>query len=267
MYFIASGQAAAGKTDSLFQANQIFGTLLFPTGQGMAGVNVVARRWEQYTAASQADGWYSVSSVSGSIFKREQGNPVTGTDDSEMGSMGTSSSNNEGFYEFTRIPMLPGNWQNVIIDTEPVNPLYTGQYSVGPYIDNTVDPSGSDAPGLASLLGSYFVDGGVAMNTNGAASGCDTERRWSRGGSGGYCCGRAGGRGLLCSDGHAAWSTLAVKGGRSFTIEVTAEDEEGFASSAKGNAGDWPVERDGCAGFAAGNRRRGSGVLTGKRRA
>jgi hypothetical protein len=38
---------------------------------------------------------------------------------------------------------------------------------------------------------------------------------------------------LLCSDGHSAWSTFSIKGNRSYTIEVTAEDEQGFVSTAK----------------------------------
>jgi hypothetical protein len=39
--------------------------------------------------------------------------------------------------------------------------------------------------------------------------------------------------GLLCAYGHTAWSSLTVKGNRSLTLEVTAEDEQGFATTAK----------------------------------
>src|SRR6202042_526442 len=39
--------------------------------------------------------------------------------------------------------------------------------------------------------------------------------------------------GLLCGYGHSAWSSLSVKANRSATFEVTAEDEQGSATSAK----------------------------------
>jgi hypothetical protein len=231
LYFIPQGGAASGQTDSLYEANHIYGSVLFPTGQGMQGVNVIARRWAQYTDASQEEGWYSVSSVSGFVYRRVHGNPVTGTDTSEMGSMGTTSGDHEGYYELTRIPMLPGGWQNVIVSTEPVNPLYTGMYSVGPYLANTVDPSGTDHPIVEGILEGYYqVFANLA--TNGAASSCNTGADGTEAAPAAVA---AGGwwNGLLCADGHTAWSTFSVKGSRSYTIEVTAEDEQGFVSTAK----------------------------------
>jgi hypothetical protein len=39
--------------------------------------------------------------------------------------------------------------------------------------------------------------------------------------------------GRLCGYGYTAWSTLSIKGNRSLTLEVTAEDEQGFATAAK----------------------------------
>jgi hypothetical protein len=231
LYFIAEGQAPAGKTDSLYNANAISGQLQFPTGQGMQGVNTVVRRWAQFTEPSEEEGWYTVSSVTGSRFRRLQGNPVTGTDTSETGSMGSIEGFFEGYYELTRIPMLPGGWQNVIVDTEPVNPLYTGQYAVGPYTANTVEPSGADVPELGSVLASYYQVQ-MPLTTSNPASGCNTGGDGTEAAPAAVA---AGGwwTGLLCSNGHTAWSTFSIKGGRSYTIEVTAEDEQGFVSTAK----------------------------------
>jgi IPT/TIG domain len=231
LYFIAQGQAGAGKTDSLYLSSKIWGQLAFPTGQGMQGVNTVGRRWNQYTPISAAEGWYTVSSVTGFLGRRVRGNPVTGTDNSEAGSMGTTNAAYEGYYEMTRIPMLPGDWQIVIIDTEPVNPLYTGQYSVGPYTENTVEPSGSDDPQQVVGVGSYS-QAFMPLYTDAAASSC------SPGADGAEAAPAAiapGGwwTGLLCSNGHTSWSSLTVKGGRSFTVEATAEDEQGFSTTAK----------------------------------
>ena len=45
-----------------------------------------------------------------------------------------------------------------LLDTEPVNPLYTGQYAVGPYIANQVAPSGSDVQWVSNDLMSELPD-------------------------------------------------------------------------------------------------------------
>ncbi len=61
LYYIGQGDAPAGKMDTMLNANQIYGDVQFPTGQGMQGVNVLVRRWEQYTTASQIEDWYTTS--------------------------------------------------------------------------------------------------------------------------------------------------------------------------------------------------------------
>jgi hypothetical protein len=229
LYFIPQGQAPAGKTDSLLHAQEISGTLYFPTGQGMQGVNVVARRWHQYWAAPEA--WESVSSVSGFRFKGSNDNPVSGPLASTAVNGGSLSPQYEGYYDLRRIPMLDGNWQNDVLDTEPINPLYTGQYAVGPYIANQVEPSGSSSQLVASVVGNYAIVG-KNLSTNDAANRCGgvpdglesdpaaiSDKGWWTG--------------TLCGYGHAAWSALTVKGDRSFTIEVTAQDAQGFATASK----------------------------------
>ena len=231
LYFIPQGTAPPGKTDTLSGANRLYGLVTFPTGQGMRGVNVLARRWAQYTAASQQEDWYTASSVTGFLFKRNAGNPVTGTDTSAAGSMGIVSGYYEGYYDLTRIPMLPGDWQDVLLDTEPVNPLYTGPYAVGPYTDNTVQPSGSNADELAYVLPSY-VSAEAWLTTINPANVCypgsrGTETNPAVADPSGWW------TGLLCGSGHAAWSSLAVKANRTFTLEVAAQDEQSFATTAK----------------------------------
>ncbi len=230
LYNINQGQAPPGKTDSQLNANQLFGLLTFPTGQGMQGVNVLARRWAQYTAPSAVEDWYAVSAVSGAVFRQSNGNPVTGPDTSFAGSQGMQGQDHEGYFNLQRVPMLPGGWQIVFLETEPINPLYTGQYAVGPYTSSTVDPSGTDPVVQASVLTSYS-DTWLVFSTVDPASNCNTadgteaapaavnaQGWWSE---------------LLCGYGHSAWSSLNVKGNRSLTVEVTAEDEQGFATSAK----------------------------------
>lgn len=232
LYFIGQGQAPPGKTDSLFNANQFWGDVTFPTGQGMQGVNVLVRRWPQYTDSSQIEDWYTTSSVSGYVFRQSNGNPVTGPDTSFAGTEGTEALNYEGFYNLQRIPLLPGDWQQLVVETEPVNPLYTGQYAVGPYTTNTVEPSGSNVSQTYGIFGSYAVGANVIFSLPEAASACDpslfgTEASPDPVATTGWW------PGLLCRYGHTAWSSLNVKGNRSLTVEVTAEDEQGYATTAK----------------------------------
>jgi hypothetical protein len=231
LYFINQGEAGPGKTDSLLNANLFSGHVNFPTGEGMQGVNVVVRRWAQFTLPSAIEDRYTVSSVSGALFRQSNGNPVSGPDSSFAGSQGSQNLSDEGYYLLDRIPMLPGTYQELVIETEPVNPLYTGQYAVGPYVANTVTPSGSDPVSTYGIFGSYaqpFVD----FVTNDAAAGCNTatdgtEAAPTAVASQGWW------SGLLCGYGHSAWSSLSVKANRSATFEVTAEDEQGFVTSAK----------------------------------
>lgn len=231
LYFINQGQAPAGKTDTLLNANRIYGKVTFPTGQGMSGVNVLARRWEWFTDPSSQEGWYTASSVTGLLFRRRFATAITGTDNSAAGSMGTTYNYYEGYYNLSRVPMLPGGWQNVIIETEPVNPLYTGPYAVGPEAGNTVDPSGSNESSIDEVLPSYRASE-FWTGTNNAASTCNPGNDGSEtspvaAASTGWW------TGLLCGDGHTSWSLFSVRANRSFTIEVAAQDEHGFASSHK----------------------------------
>ncbi len=231
LYFINQGQAPAGKTDTLADANRIYGDLLFPTGQGMRGVNVLARRWEWFTAPSDEEDWYTVSSVSGFLFRRKFATAIAGADNSLEGSMGADSNPDEGYFNMTRVPMLPGGWQNVIIETEPINALYTGQYAVGPYLDNTVDPSGADSPLYDEVLPSYRQSENFLTTTN-PASACSpgnggseedpvavsTTGWWT---------------GMFCGGAYTSWLTFSAKANHTFTVEVAAQDENGFASSHK----------------------------------
>ena len=231
LYFINQGQAPPGKTDTLLNANRIYGKVIFPTGQGMSGVNVVARRWEWFTDDTGKDGWYIASSVTGLLFRRRFATAVTGTDNSAAGSMGSTYDYYEGLYDLARVPMLPGGWQNVIIETEPVNPLYTGPYAVGSLAGNTVEPSGSNESSVAEVLASYQV-AEFWTSTIDPASACNpgndgTETAPVSAASSGWW------TGLLCRDGHTSWSSFSVKANRIFTVEVAAQDEHGFASSHK----------------------------------
>jgi hypothetical protein len=231
LYPIGQGQAKAGQTDTLDGATRIGGRISFPTGQGMQGVNVTGRRLIQYRPDTDTERWQSVSSVSGSLYTRESPNGVMGVDTSMDASMGTTYRYYEGWYEFSRVPMLPGDWMKVVIETEPVNPMYVGAYSVGPYTANTVQPSGEGVYDRAGLFGSYSSVGWIDYTVQGAASSCASSTGSEA--APGSVTQEGWWTGQLCARGQTDWSSVTVKGNRSLTVEVTAEDESGSASSAK----------------------------------
>ncbi|MDE3103922.1 MAG: IPT/TIG domain-containing protein [Acidobacteriota bacterium] len=227
LYYIPNGTAPPGKVDTLAGANRVTGTISFPTGQGMRGVNVLARRLEQFWGTPED--WYSVSAVTGSLDRVNNGNPVRGQGTTLGDSMGRAYPGLEGLYALTHIDIFPGeSWQDILIDTEPVNPLYTGQYAVGAYAISTIAPSGTTTTQESQVQLSYG-DSVVSEQPKGAAAVCDTSSDgdesspalvpttgwWS---------------GMLCPYGHTAWSTMTVRGNRSLTMEATAQDESGYVS-------------------------------------
>ena len=230
----------SGKIWTYTQASRVNGTVTFPTGEGMQGVNVVAQR--QQGGWNIPEAWYDTSSVSGYQFQQNGGNAVTGPVVGMAGSMGSTDFSLEGSYDLAWIPDIdPGGAQNgamvVAVTTEAINPLYTGAYAVGPYVVGGVTPSGATERHLLNqyALEPYMtpwaaVQGNFAPTD--AASGCATggdgvessplpvaaDGLWT---------------GVLCAHGHAAWSSFATKAGRTATLEVIALDESGFATTAK----------------------------------
>lgn len=209
----------------------ISGSLTFPAGQGMNGVNLIATReipWLQYGKET----WGTVSAVSGFQTRADNGNPVTGPTADSMNVQGSAYPTLPGNWLFFGVPSLPqGPWMNVYITSEPINPLYIGAYSVGPYRTGQAVPSG-DAVSLVYGVASKssgkrygVVPVANAANTCAAADGTEAAPmavsvtgEWA---------------GVLCGYGHTSWASVAVRAGRTATVEVTATDEAGAASSAK----------------------------------
>jgi hypothetical protein len=225
-----SATLAAGKQLSLANANPGSGTLTFPDGEGMSGVNVLMARETPYTTTP--DAWYSVSAATGSAFRRSGLSPFVAAATSATGSMGTTSTGSRGAFSMPYLPMEDGAaFQNEVITTEPLNALYIGSLAVGPYGIGAVAPAGSspvpfqwqanagdgqsvnftiaDAP---SVCGNG-LDGTASLPAAAPASGW-----WD---------------GLLCGYGHASYAALSVRAGRSLTVEVTALDENGNATTTK----------------------------------
>jgi hypothetical protein len=239
-YSEPSPTPAPGKQWSDLQAGKLYGQITFPTGQGMAGVNVVLHRWRGGTAAPQL--YEDVSSVSGFAFRQDNGNPITGASSSLLASMGSPNLFFEGYYAFSWVPEIdPAGSSNGPmlgeISSQPINPLYTGAYAVGPYALNAVSPSGAlESQATPSTIQPFYypwytfeLDLPTPPN---AASNCITSADGTESTpaaidpSGWWT-------GVLCAYGHTAWSSFSMQANRTATIEVTALDESSLATTQK----------------------------------
>ena len=230
VYTISPGRAPAGKQDTQGQANFVEGQVVFPNGQGMQGVNVTVQRDMAFWDTPEA--WQSVSGVSGFMYRRQGVTPTRVTDISAAGSFGVTDPAREGYYLLQQVPIPDGQaWQNLVVSTEPINPLYIGPDAVGPYTGNQVSESGTTTSQKIWVLANYsdtevdFGPTGATPTCTAVGDGTETAPvamaatgMWS---------------GALCGYGHTAWSSFAVKANHTFTVELTAQDEQGNATTGK----------------------------------
>lgn len=225
-----NGTVASGKQDSLGAANEATGHLYFPTGEGMAGVNVVVKR--EPNGGSTFDPFWVASGVTGAGFRRGGRSPFGVADGSAEGSFGSSDPNRMGQYWIAYVPIpteVP--WQNLLVSTEAVNPLYTGTHGLGPYPPGNVAPSGSpvsqigygNAPYSGTNLELTAADAGPTCGNGQDGTAAAPVQAAARGWW----------KGLLCGYGHASYVEAAVRPSRSFTVEVTALDAQGIATLSK----------------------------------
>jgi hypothetical protein len=213
---------AIGLTDGVYMR----GYVTFPTGQGMEDVNVTVTRAP--STYQTVEGWQEVSAVSGATFQQNGGNPITGAEPASE-NMGLNFAQNEEAFDIGYIPIV-APWTSLLVTTESINPLYTGAYAVGPYERPPLAMSGGAQTFAISFGVPGYVDG--AWLTMGGASSCatgndgmpsaptaaDPSGWWS---------------GLLCPTGHSSWWSATVKANHSWTMEVTALDEGGHATTEK----------------------------------
>lgn len=207
------------------------GVLSFPTGRGMNGVNMVAVRQSTFGSYG-VEPWEMTSAVTGFLFRGANGNPVTGSLSGFPSLQGTSSQQWSGYWAMANVPVIENvNWDNVYVTMQAINPLYTGQYAVGPFTTGPVTPSGSPATTTFTVVGRGSGDQRNTTVTN-AATDCTTgndgtETAPAAVAPGGMWSGR------LCGYGHSSWGSVAVQAGRTATLEATALDESGGATVGK----------------------------------
>ena len=220
--------SAYSYTDGQFLA----GYLYFPTGQGMSGVNMVTRRQSFYSTYGGTESWETNSSVTGATFRKSNGNPVTGPVTGFPAMQGDTGRNFEASWVLPTVPVIDGTpWDNVLVTMQPINPLYVGQYAVGPFAGAPVAPSGSAQTITFSVVGRTGVNV-TSTYVGDAASDCSTgndgtETAPAPVAPGGLWSGR------LCGEGHSSWGSVNVQAGRSATLEAMALDENGNATAEK----------------------------------
>ncbi len=207
-------------------AARINGTISFPTGEGMQGVNIVVRRGSQ--------DYQETSSVSGFLFQQNGGNSITGAASGIAASQGSTDPQLQGYYDLAWVPEIdaPNGSMSAVVTTEPINPLYIGPYTVGPYVPGQVAPSGS---AQSSTTTAAVYDGTHAAVVNFAPSDAASSCTTSDGTETAPKAMPASGiwTGLLCGHGHTAWSSVTLAANRTATIEVAALDESGAPTTDK----------------------------------
>jgi hypothetical protein len=222
---------APGKTDTRARGGRLHGTLTFPNGQGMQGVNIVIHRLEP--SWNIPEDWESTSAVTGFLFRRSGSNPIAGSPPLlPFANQGGTDPSTEGYYDIARTPLYDWEtWQNYVIYTQPINPLYTGAFSVGPYDSNAVAPSGSVTQQRAWVMGTY-ADLTLNFTIPDAQSTCTTS---NSGTAASPTSAPASGwwTGNLCTYAHTDWSSFPIKPNRTYTLEVTAQDEHAATTTSK----------------------------------
>ncbi len=224
-------QPPAGKQVSLDQAVGVYGTVLFPAGQAMAGVNVIAQRQSSQTGALEP--WVEASAVTGTKYRRNLRSAFVVADTSERASEGSMDPGWLGNYYIAYVPLQDGTTQQSMVDsTEAVNPLYVGTHSVEPYAAGAVAPSGTmpqtvtqgqathngDSYGFFTVADAAATCGAGLDGTAAAPAQVAATGWWN---------------GQICPHGHISYLNVTVRPNRSLTVEVTGLDEQGFATTHK----------------------------------
>ena len=234
LYPVTAANAGSfpGKKITAAATVTVQGTIEFPSGQGMQGVNVVL----QPLTNGVPDVRYTATAVSGVFFEGNAGSEMTGVMDATgnpLNRFGSDDAILEGFFDLSGVPLPPGETSaQYQLTFEAVNALYIESSSVGPYTTGQVSPSGT-MPVIA--LGTLSAGSAAATQTvviedaqEQAESGADGSEdapapvpvtgEWTA---------------RLTGYGHTGWFGWWARGGREFTIEAQAVDETGADSENK----------------------------------
>lgn len=220
-----------GKTLTAAATISVTGTISFPLGQGMQGVNAVLCP----LVNGVPDIAHTVTGVSGVYFQGNAGNPVTGFSDANGNPLTRFGSNNvalEGYFDLSEVPLPPGvSTSDYQLTFEPVNQLYIGNSSVGPYTTGQVAPSGTmPVITLTSLSAGSTVSQNVVIQ-----DAADEPPETADGSASAPVTVPASGEwtGRINGYGHSGWFEWWARGAREFTVEAQALDETGADTESK----------------------------------
>ncbi len=222
---------ANGHYMSLQGANALTGDVTFPDGGPMLGVNVLVKR-EIYSTTT-VDSWYEVSGVSGPGFRRAGTSVFVTAGMSEAASQGTYVPLYGGVYKIAYIPLPAGaSYDNLIVSTEALNPLYVGSYTVGPYGAGMVSPSGTMGVAQTSYLVGEYSSAEIDFPVADAAVACGTGTDGTQSAAA-QMAATGWWNAMICGYQHASYYGMDVRPERSFTVEATALDANGLATTNK----------------------------------
>ncbi len=214
---------------------RIHGIVSFPSGslpgQGMQGVNVVARWIDPVTLLASRT--YVATSVSGCLYRGNAGNPVTGFTDASgqrYDQWGSDDPAVEGFFDLAGLEFPDGsNTTTYEISVEPVDPLFSE--AVGSYAPLQVGPSGSSTIMVVTVVRGSDTVQDIVM-TGGALAPNDTLDSQD------YLNPTAvppGGEWLSWFNptGGTNYYWLTAQANRTLSVEVQTVDEQGNATQSK----------------------------------
>ena len=234
LYPVTSANLSSFSSKKLTTVNtvSITGSIQFRSGYGMQGVNVVARPLDP---SGNPMYQYTVTAVSGALFRGTHGNPMTGANDASgvpLSWWGSTDSSLQGSFDLSAIPMPPGMTSAAFqISFETVKADYINNASVGPYTLGQVAASGTLAsfttpvlsPGQSKTYTVVAEDSAQAEDND--AIGYEAQPRMLT--ASGFWVGR------FSQIGQSDWFLFPARAGRSFTVVTQALDEQNQPTSLK----------------------------------
>ena len=228
----------SGKTLFFENTARIEGSVRFPAwngnlGQGMQGVNVVARMIDPVTGLASHK--YTSSCVSGFLFRGDAGNPITGYTDNSGEPLDRFGSNNtavEGYFDLAGLQFPAGyNTVQYQLSVESVNSLYIDGLSVGPYKEGSIPMSGTFTPITVTVSKGSDISQDLVMKS--APS--QPQDQWEPSSFAQLAEIPGGGDwiGSLSGYGDVDFYHLHARANRTFSFSVTALNENGSPTVVK----------------------------------
>jgi Bacterial Ig-like domain (group 1)/IPT/TIG domain len=227
-----------GKTLFVENTARIEGSVRFPAwngnpGQGMQGVNVVARMIDPVTGLPSHK--YTASCVSGFLFRGDAGNPITGYTDNSGEPLDRFGSNNravEGYFDLAGLQFPAGSSTvQYQLSVESVNSLYNDALAVGPYKQGSIPMSGTFTPITVTVSKGSDVNQDLVMQ--GAPSQPQDQWEPSTFAQPAEIPGGGNWIGSLSGYGDTDYYHLHARANRSFSFSVTALNENGSPTVTK----------------------------------